>query len=98
MKKKKENNTNYVSASFDGLEGVKQPEVTYYDTGTLEVSSYEQLELLEDYKPLLTFRPPVYVGALTIVEGFEVNVPKKPNFIHRWFMRLLLGWKWEDKK
>ena len=28
--------------------------------------------------------------------GLKVNLGKKPNFIHRYFMKVLLGWVWVD--
>ncbi len=32
----------------------------------------------------------------TYVTKFPIY--KKPNFIHRFFMRVMLGWYWEEKK
>jgi hypothetical protein len=31
--------------------------------------------------------------------AYEVRfmMPKKPNWVHRTFMRLLLGWEWRDE-
>lgn len=38
-----------------------------------------------------------YVGYYDIIPGeFSIYLRKKPNFIHRWFTRVLLGWKWKD--
>lgn len=40
---------------------------------------------------------PKYVGYYDIIPGeFSIYLRKKPNFIHRWFTRVLLGWKWKD--
>ena len=40
-----------------------------------------------------------YVGYYDIIPGeFSIYLRKKPNFIHRWFTRVLLGWKWTDTK
>jgi len=40
---------------------------------------------------------PIYVGYY-MLGGVYVNLTKKPNIIHRFFMNLLLGWKWTDTK
>lgn len=38
-----------------------------------------------------------HVGCYDIIPGeFSIYLRKKPNFIHRWFTRVLLGWKWKD--
>tara|TARA_B100000767_G_scaffold120487_1_gene114815 strand:- start:38 stop:223 length:186 start_codon:yes stop_codon:yes gene_type:complete len=42
-----------------------------------------------------------FVGGYVItVDGstdkIRFNFSKKPNFIHRFFSRILLGWVWED--
>jgi len=40
----------------------------------------------------LTFAQPTWK---TVISGWEVGSPKnKPNAIHKFFMKLLLGWKW----
>lgn len=31
-------------------------------------------------------------------DGFCIHFYKKPSWIHRTNMRLLLGWKWQDQK
>ena len=37
-------------------------------------------------------------GCWVISSSFYVNVKTKPNWLHRLITRLLLGWKWEDRK
>ena len=38
-----------------------------------------------------------YVGCYDIMpDEFTVYLKRKPNFIHRWFTRILLGWRWYD--
>jgi hypothetical protein len=44
---------------------------------------------------------PDYKGVYQLGKGnstFNISFQHKPFFIHRWFMRLLLGFKWVDKK
>ena len=38
-----------------------------------------------------------HVGKFEVVEGIFFQTTTKPNFIHRFFCKLLLGWKWTDK-
>ena len=45
----------------------------------------------------LTINYEPYVGYYDIIPGeFKISFKRKPNFIHRWFTRILLGWKWYD--
>tara|TARA_R110000744_G_scaffold3157_4_gene12231 strand:+ start:172 stop:372 length:201 start_codon:yes stop_codon:yes gene_type:complete len=37
-----------------------------------------------------------YVGGYTINGYLTFSFIKKPNFIHRFFSKLLLGWVWKD--
>jgi len=46
----------------------------------------------------IKFILPNYVGMYEVVEGIHFSTTKKPNFIHRFFSKLLLGWKWVDNK
>ena len=39
-----------------------------------------------------------YVGLWVITSSFRIRVRTKPNWFHRLMARLLLGWKWEDRK
>jgi len=43
---------------------------------------------------------PVYVGGYQIggPMGLQINMQKKPKWIHRTMMRLCLGWEWVDVK
>ena len=53
-------------------------------------------------EPITSFvikNTPAYVGYYDIIPGeFSIYLKKKPNFIHRWFTRVLLGWRWKDTK
>ena len=41
---------------------------------------------------VLTFAEPTWK---TVISGWEVGAPNyKPNRVHKFFMKLLLGWKW----
>ena len=42
---------------------------------------------------------PTYKGKYCIGEenGVCIFLVKKPNIIHRYFMKLLLGWKWTNE-
>lgn len=44
----------------------------------------------------IRFEMPKYVGCYTIDESFSVALTKRPNWIHRFFMKLCLGWAWND--
>lgn len=45
----------------------------------------------------LTINYDPYVGYYDIIPGeFKISFKRKPNIIHRWFTRILLGWKWYD--
>ena len=39
-----------------------------------------------------------YVGCWVITSSFRVRVHTKPNWLNRLMARILLGWKWEDRK
>lgn len=41
---------------------------------------------------------PDYVGHWIINPHFKIASIKKPNMIHRYFNKLLLGWEWSDDK
>lgn len=56
---------------------------------------YKQTISLENYKVFL----PTHAGGYQIGDengSVTFNIGKKPNFIHRFFTRVLLGWKWID--
>jgi|LakMenEpi08Oct12_1017439.scaffolds.fasta_scaffold15464_1 hypothetical protein len=38
------------------------------------------------------------VGSYKIGRSFQIYFEKKPNPIHRFFSKLLLGWEWHDQK
>ena len=39
-----------------------------------------------------------HVGLWVITSSFRIRVRTKPNWFHRLMARLLLGWKWEDRR
>lgn len=41
---------------------------------------------------------PKQIGYYKIGKSFHVFFQEKPNAIHRYFTKLLLGWKWHDQK
>ena len=41
---------------------------------------------------------PKQIGYYKIGKSFHVFFQEKPNVIHRYFTKLLLGWKWHDQK
>jgi hypothetical protein len=54
-------------------------------------------------KPVIysLYQPPKPKGAYIIGDGVNtVTMPisNKPNFVHQFFCKLLLGWKWQDFK
>ena len=46
--------------------------------------------------PKLDICMPEYVGRFEIIDGFQISSYTKPNRVHRFFIKLLLGWKWID--
>ena len=50
-----------------------------------------------EYKKLITNKN---VGSyfMGTRKGFHIHLEKKPNWIHRTFMKLFLGWEWKDAK
>jgi len=60
----------------------------------------ETFELTAKGKPLI--QTPKSVGGYDITGGSEQYIvffmTKKPNVVHRFFCRLLLGWKWIDEE
>ena len=42
------------------------------------------------------FTAPKQAGSITLAHGFDVAVYTKPDWLHRWAMRLAFGWKWRD--
>ena len=39
---------------------------------------------------------PKYVGGIWITPNFVVSSTKKPNWFHRFMLKVLLGWEWRD--
>lgn len=50
----------------------------------------------------IAYTPPTIAGWYRLgedkIQCIKFSVTKKPNIIHRYFMRILLGWYWEDVK
>lgn len=38
------------------------------------------------------------VGYYKVGKSFHIFFERKPNLIHRFFTKILLGWKWHDQK
>ena len=38
------------------------------------------------------------IGSYKIGYNYHIHLQKKPNIIHRFFSKLLLGWVWKDVK
>ena len=38
------------------------------------------------------------IGSYKIGFNYYIYLQKKPNFVHRFFAKLLLGWVWKDAK
>jgi hypothetical protein len=38
------------------------------------------------------------IGSYKIGFNYFIYLQKKPNFVHRFFTKLLLGWVWKDAK
>jgi len=38
------------------------------------------------------------IGSYKIGRSFQIYFEKKPNPVHRFFSKLLLGWEWHDQK
>lgn len=46
----------------------------------------------------MNFNIPSFVGKYVLVGGVCISATKKPNFIHRYFLKLFFGIKWENMK
>ena len=56
-----------------------------------KIISYSN-EIVDELKKLQ------HAGCWVISSSFRIEVKAKPNWFHRQMARLLLGWKWEDRK
>ncbi len=50
------------------------------------------------YKQTEEIKKHDHVGKWIISSSFHVRVQTKPNWFHRLMARILLGWKWENRK
>ena len=41
---------------------------------------------------------PQYVGSLWITDSYSIAMLNKPSRWHLFWMKTLLGWRWEDSK
>lgn len=75
----------------------------YHNTCTLHLDFIvylnfgKKIEHKED-SGVSTIHTPKYIGDIAITPNWHINQTQKPKFIHRWFMRILLGWKWVDTR
>jgi hypothetical protein len=57
---------------------------------------------IDDEIQFKAYTPPTYVGGYRIgkelIGSIQFNLTYKPNFIHRFFMKICLGWYWFDQK
>lgn len=55
--------------------------------------------MIYELKDCRVTKNPVYVGHYNLGEGaVKVHFQKKPRWLHRTMMRILLGWTWENAK
>jgi len=74
----------------------------------MKISDLKEKDLQEiggseiDPSMFTTYTPPTYVGGYRIgkelIGSIQFNLTYKPNLIHRFFMKICLGWYWFDQK
>lgn len=57
-------------------------------------------EVLNAEKPFISegIKVKKSAGSYNVGKSFHIYFDKKPILIHRFFTKLLLGWKWRDQK
>lgn len=58
-------------------------------------------EVLNSEKPFVgykSFTIKKNAGSYVVGKSFHIYFDKKPKSVHRFFTKLLLGWKWNDQK
>jgi hypothetical protein len=55
-------------------------------------------EMIDRSGEIHSIKPSKQVGSYKIGKSFHIFFEKKPNSLHRFFAKLLLGWKWHDQK
>jgi hypothetical protein len=68
-------------------------DLEFTDMNSYDIGSYTFTE--QSSKIFLMAPPPTSVGGYRVGE-IIFNLTKKPLWIHRMGVRLVLGWKWED--
>jgi len=73
--------------------------------GRMGQSNWEVCKVIEpthvitySYKHTEEINKHDHVGLWVITSSFRIRVRTKPNWFHRQMARILLGWKWEDRK
>ena len=55
-------------------------------------------EMVQRSNEIHSISKPIQAGSYKIGKSFHVFFEVKPSAIHRYFTKLLLGWKWQDQK
>jgi hypothetical protein len=55
-------------------------------------------EMIDRAGEIHSIKPSKQAGSYKIGKSFHIFFEKKPNSLHRFFTKLLLGWKWHDQK
>ena len=56
------------------------------------------IEMVERSSEIHSIVKPNQAGSYKVGKSFHIFFEKKPNSFHRFFTKLLLGWKWHDQK
>ena len=70
--------------------------ITPKDEGSAPIDTQINMSAVSQ-EPMSVFDSPKYVGHIAITPTFHVYQPKKPNWLHRFMMKHLLGWEWHDQ-
>jgi len=54
------------------------------------------MKITTDGKPIFILQQPPRAGCWVIGNNFRVYVERRPRWLARWLMRVLLEWQWED--
>lgn len=94
--------TEQMSLDLDFTKSIEyQQQKTTFESYSITSSSYGDCSIGSSYITIsntLTFRPDYEaVGHIEVTPDFHVYTKKKPNWLSRFAINTVFGWKWKDK-
>jgi hypothetical protein len=85
---------------------VKQEKRNYYrpkkrktiDNKVSEIEDINDFIMRSGEVTQYVIKKPKLDGYYKVGKSYHIHFEKKPNFIHRFFVKVLLGWFWVDQK